>query len=315
MLISVFDTTICNNNLGNQIIMDSVYQYLYEQNPEAFFVKLPYLEGICNTSINYIKSSDLVFFGGTNSFSSQMETYKQWGIDKDNMDDIKNVISMGMGWWQYQDKADGYTQELLHKVLSHSYYHSVRDSYTKKKLNEIGIDNVIVTGCPTMWELTKEHCKEITEYKSESVLLTLTDYYKHPSDGELINILKKNYKKIYFWIQGSGDLEYIKKFNIDYEIIPPNTNALNKFLDSDISVDYVGTRLHAGIRALQYKKRTIIIGVDNRAIEMGKDFNLNVLDRDHISELDDLINSNFKTNIKLPVDNIMKWKLQFEKNS
>ena len=48
------------------------------------------------------------------------------------------------------------------------------------------------------------------------------------------------------------------------------------------NIDYVGTRLHAGIRALQHKKRTIIIGIDNRAIEKAKDFNLTVIDRKNI---------------------------------
>ena len=43
--------------------------------------------------------------------------------------------------------------------------------------------------------------------------------------------------------------------------------------------DYVGTRLHAGILALNYRKRTLIIAVDNRAAEMKTDINLPVIAR------------------------------------
>ena len=69
--------------------------------------------------------------------------------------------------------------------------------------------------------------------------------------------------------------------------------------------------MHGGIRALQHKKRSLIIGIDNRAIELNKDFNLPVLDQKDINKLEDVINSSFSTEIFLPIQNIKKFLSQF----
>jgi len=69
--------------------------------------------------------------------------------------------------------------------------------------------------------------------------------------------------------------------------------------------------LHAGIRAMQKKRRTIILGIDNRAFEKAKDFNISVCPRDDLQKLESLIKSNLSTQIKLPTKNINRWKAQF----
>ena len=77
-------------------------------------------------------------------------------------------------------------------------------------------------------------------------------------------------------------------------------------------VDYVGTRLHAGIRALSKGHRTIVISIDNRAKNIGKDTGLPTIEREDIEVLlQDKINSEFATNIHMPINNIKQWKKQF----
>lgn len=310
--ISVFDTSISDSNLGNQIIMDSIYKQLHDIFPFGFFFKLPYME-INKHTLGYIKMSDFVFFGGTNSLTSRMEKYNQWGLSIRNYRDIKNVFLMGMGWWQYQDeKTSLYTKFLLNHVLNKNLLHSVRDSYAEKKLNEIGFNNVVNTGCPTLWGLTTEHCRNIKKNKSKDALVTFTDYNQNlKRDKKIFETLQKNYDVIYAWVQGSGDYDYIKEhFGNSIELIEPNLNSYDEALSS-LEIDYIGTRLHAGIRALQHQKRTIIISIDNRAVEMGQDFNLPVIGGDKINNLNEMINSNFETRINLPLENIKKWKEQF----
>ncbi len=41
-VVSIFDTTIMEYNLGNQIIMQAVYSHLGKIFPDAFFIKIPY---------------------------------------------------------------------------------------------------------------------------------------------------------------------------------------------------------------------------------------------------------------------------------
>ena len=313
-MISVLDTTVCDNNLGNQIIMDSLNKYLRHIFGSDFFIKLPYLDRIGVQAVKYMNQSEYVFLGGTNALSSEMEKYKQIGIDHENYQNITEIILAGVGWWQYQGPISDYTKEILTHCLHPNVYHSVRDSYTQKMLSTIGINNVLMTGCPTLWQLTEEHCRKIKKSRSDNVLLTFTNYSQDKSDSLLFEILQSNYKNIYAWVQGPEDLEYARGFGEEIEILAPDLNALDNLLASDIELDYVGTRCHAGIRAMQHQRRSIIIGVDNRAIEMQKDFNLPVVARTQLNLLPQIINSPFETNLKLPYDTINQWLGQYGSN-
>jgi len=117
--------------------------------------------------------------------------YLEWA--KDHIKDyfkMKNIILMGVGWWQYQSKPNLYTKILLNKVFHSQMLHSVRDNYTKIMLESAGITNVINTGCPTLWNLTPEHVSQIPREKSESVVMTVTAYKPNKvEDKKLFQIL------------------------------------------------------------------------------------------------------------------------------
>ena len=94
-------------------------------------------------------------------------------------------------------------------------------------------------------------------------------------------------------------------------ILGPSLKDYTKFL-LNYECDYIGTRLHGGIYALQHKKRTIILKIDNRAEEMQKFCNLPCIARNDLQDLIEKINTSFETNIIIPEDNIKKWKEQFK---
>ena len=55
--------------------------------------------------------------------------------------------------------------------------------------------------------------------------------------------------------------------------------------------------------------RTIILAVDNREAEMGRDFNLPVMDRSDLEHtLMDKICSQWETSVKIPIEQIDLWK-------
>ena len=62
---------------------------------------------------------------------------------------------------------------------------------------------------------------------------------------------------------------------------------------------------------MQHKKRAIIITIDNRTRNINKVNNLNVVERKNIHELENLINSSFKTDVRVDFEAINKWKSQF----
>lgn len=313
--IHIFDTSIATKNLGDLIIMDSINSALCDLFPKGRFFNSPTHDIIGKTSYALNKGCDFSFIGGTNLLSSNMNSYNQWNVNFYDAIFLKEIILLGVGWWQYQKRVNIYTK-LLYKVLLNSkLQHSVRDSYTKHKLAEAGIRNCINTGCPTTWVLTKQHCEAVPVSKGDCVIFTLTDYKKdHAADSKLILSLTAAYDKVYFWPQGSSDLDYLQSLPCrldDVEVVAPCLKAFDSILKETNSIDYVGTRLHAGIRALQYKRRSIIIGVDNRAHEMAKDISLPMLMRDEIDGLGMMIKGEWATVLSVDFDAIESWRLQF----
>ncbi|AFZ32187.1 capsular exopolysaccharide biosynthesis protein (Wzm) [Gloeocapsa sp. PCC 7428] len=312
-IITLFDTSVCSSNLGDKIIIDAIKKQLDSIFSDSLFIHVQTHDRLSKSSYSFLKKSRFAFVGGTNLLSSNMNRYNQWKIDLRDSLFIKNAILLGVGWWQYQQKPNLYTSVLLKSVLSKKYTHSVRDSYTEQQLRKIGITNVINTSCPTLWNLTSDHCRDIPRGKADSVLVTFTEYNQNIDyDSQLINLLQQNYQNIYFWTQQPKDYEYAKQFcNNNVQYIAPKLKALDTVLERNKNIDYIGTRLHAGIRALQHKKRTLILSVDNRATEISKDTNLPVIDRGNLQAIHEWIHSEYETKIIVPEKNIAEWKAQF----
>lgn len=310
--IGVMDTTVGAINHGNEIIMQAVYKYLKQVYKKDFIIKFPFLDDFGQYSIKFMEDCKHIFLGGTNALNSKMNIEKYIGVNDINMNSLHNkLILMGVGWLRYESNPNFYTQRILNCILNKEILHSVRDSYTEKKLKSIGIKNVINTGCPTIWGLDEKHCKDISTTKSDEVIIMLSARNAN-QDVETIKIIKKNYRKIYFWVQSAIDYSYIKSLCPEAIQIPSELSDLEKFLDIHKNIDYIGTRLHGGIKCLQYKKRSIIIAIDNRAIEMKKDFNLPIILPGEIKQLNTIINGELITDIHLPKNKIKKWLNQFD---
>ena len=126
--------------------------------------------------------------------------------------------------------------------------------------------------------------------------------------------MKEHYSKVYIWIQGLKDYEYLENLvDLDeFEIIPPSIEELDKILKTE-ELDYIGTRLHAGIRSLNMNHRSLIVAIDNRARAIHKDTNLPILERNDLKEsLLEQIYQSRKTDIQLPLEKINQWKNQFK---
>lgn len=321
-MITVLDPGLENNlntpssNLGDLIIQESVKRELHNIFPVSEVCSLSTQNSIEPEKFKLISNSSYVFVGGTNLLSSRMRSYKQWKISFIDAVKIRNAILFGVGWWQYQDKPDLYTTLLLKTALSNKFLHSVRDSYTQKKLEKIGFKNIVNTSCPTMWPLANIKPESFAAKKSENVLLTLTDYNKNPSlDSKLISLLIQKYKAVYFWPQGRGDLDYFSNLGFSVKILEHSFEALKTFLSSTLSFDYVGTRLHGGIYCLCASKRSLIIEVDNRSKELSKDTRLPTVRRDDFEYIEHWIESDFEFKVTLDLYAIKLWKSQFYSTS
>ncbi|HTF31243.1 MAG TPA: polysaccharide pyruvyl transferase family protein, partial [Flavitalea sp.] len=178
--IGLINPSIGTTNMGDFIIYESVYEHLRLMFPDSFLTNYPSQIHTSYDAKQSMGEKDALFVGGTNLLSSNMEEYYQWRIDPMDMRYLKNkAVLMGVGWWQYQEKPNSYTQKLLKAVLSRDLIHSVRDSYTMNMLKSIGIENVVNTTCPTLWNLNPQHCSEVPTRKASKVITTLTFYKKN----------------------------------------------------------------------------------------------------------------------------------------
>lgn len=254
---------------------------------------------------------------GTNIISPQIERYSIWTLPKSLMG-YHNTIAMGVGAGHHSESISTMSAFVYRRIFSSEGLHSVRDSNVETIFHQIGIHNVVNTGCPTLWRMTPEHCASIPSTKADKVVSTVTDYDRDPDkDVAMLNILQEEYAEVYVWIQGADDLKYLESL-IDLSsvhIIEHSVQAYTSILVNE-HIDYVGTRLHAGIHALNYGIRSLVISIDNRAEEMGRDFSLPVMQRKAVtSDLRNWINSDQNTMLHLPWDNIARWKAQFEKDA
>jgi hypothetical protein len=182
-------------------------------------------------------------------------------------------------------------------------------------LANIGIKNAINTSCPTTWKLSPDHCAKVPTTKSDDVVTTITDYYASPTDDPaMLNLLLDSYKRVFIWLQGLNDYPLLKRYDVlqndKVVVIPPNLRHYENILDSE-NLDYIGTRLHGGIKALQRFKRTLILAVDNRALEIARDIKLNAVLRSDITAIKRFIFDEYKTELNIPLKAIHEWKSQF----
>lgn len=313
--ITLYSPGLATYNIGDKIIADSAKKQLKDILDGNFIVELPTHTPHNIRYIRHLKNSTYKFVLGSNLLKSTFFGFKrQWHIAIWKSFFTGPCILVGAGWWQYNNKPNLYTKILLKMVLSKNHIHSVRDEYTKKVLESIGIKNVVNTACPTMWSLTEEHCKHIPKKMGTSVVFTITDYNKSIElDKLLIDSLVDTYTHVHFWPQGIGDYEYFKSLEVDFDrinIIAPTLEDFDATLEKG-DIDFVGTRLHGGIRALQKGCRTLIISIDNRAKEKGESFNLPIIERDNISRLKNVLGNDIVTAIKIPDREIESWKKQF----
>ena len=321
--IVLFDTSVGSLNQGDNIIMKAVRENLEPILKDNFVMTLPThtpcfyraQEKLENKRFRVLSQADYKFVCGTNIINYNMkEKYPNWNTYLKNCDEYKNCVLLGVG--NTGVKADlevsTATEKILKKILSKEYIHSARDEKTKKIIEKLGF-KALNTGCPTTWYLTPEFCKSINKTKSKNAVFTLTDYRQNLKyDQKLIDELNKNYENVYFWPQGSGDYDYLcqLKNTADVIVISPDLASLEEVLNN-CEVDYIGTRLHAGIFAMQHRVRSFILGVDNRSRDMAQTFGINCISRKELDKFNAIIDREYETKVNIHTNEIEMWKSQF----
>jgi len=311
--ICILDTSICTDNLGDIIIMDAVNNVVGSLFPNAYVHRIPTHEALSDRTRKWIGESKCCFIGGTNLISSRISRHGLWRIDLDDAElfSTSELVALGVGWNDYGPGPIEQTTRILKTALSSRFNHSVRDGHTLTHLSSI-LPNVVNTSCPTTWGLTPSHCASIRYSRAKAVVLTLSAWRADPeSDRALLSAMRDLYSEVMFFPQMQDDLKYMRQFGFDdIRIIPPNLDAYNTLLESE-EVDFVGTRLHGGVRALQRRQRALILAIDNRATEIARDTGLPVVPRTDIEAIRNWVVVAPTAEISLPQKSIDGWKSQF----
>ncbi len=289
--IVLFDPACASQNIGDEIISSSAQKWLCPLFPDNFITRVSTHQKMSFRYRRFLRDSKVFFALGSNLLKSGMLFgFRQWDISLIDTLQVHDVILVGCGWHAYEKRTDAYSRILYRRLLSNHHLHSVRDDYTK------------------------EFCADIPREKAPHVIAAVTDYDQDPvRDEQMLATLLRRYETVSVWLQGSGDRRYastLPSFS-KCKVIPSTLSAFDEALSQN-DVDYVGTRLHGGIRALQHGRRTLIVSIDNRAREKQRDFNIPAIERDDIGQLEDWICGSQATKICIPTQEIQRFLEQFK---
>jgi hypothetical protein len=300
-------------NLGDLVIREAVERELRTALGDFRLTRISTHETPNADLRRELRSCDLTIVGGSNILASEMNKYRQWAISIRHAPSVRKAILLGAGWWKYQPPPNLYTRIFFRFLFSRRGIHSTRDAYTRQHLATAGWQNVVNTGCPSIWPLDGKSESSFPQSKGKAVLLTFTDFERNPeADHALADLLSREYSQIYVFPQGKYDLEYLAGFKNRWTILDRDFNSLHKFLTEAPSLDYIGTRLHGGIFALNHGRRGLILEVDNRAKEMGKDWGLPTVVRTDLERIRAWIHKTHPFQIRLDQAAIGRWRDQFK---
>jgi polysaccharide pyruvyl transferase WcaK-like protein len=314
-----------SSNLGDLIIAESVSKVLDEVLPGSQVHRFPSQCSLSASEYRTIRALPFSILGGTNAISSFQGGYsfyqEQYGLFF-LLPKFTNTILLGVGWGEGYPSPPSRRMCLFYRaVLSNRWIHAVRDDFTQQNLSKIGIPRVINTGCPTLWGL-HGRATQRTQTAVRNCLFTVTDYARDPvADNSLIELLAGDTAaRLFFFPQGRNDLAYIQhldafqRFRHRIRVLEHSISDLRELVSGGEPLVYVGTRLHCAIFCMQQGQEALILKVDHRADEMGRDFSLPVVNRRDLEAIRNWIRGHLDLGtIHLPLAQISKWKSQFQK--
>jgi polysaccharide pyruvyl transferase WcaK-like protein len=306
---TVLDTSIATRNIGDEIIMDAVRGELRAMLPEAAVRTVPTHERLGARTRGLIGAADIVLAGGSNLIGPPMYYSRLWKVTPWDALQRWDVTLMGCGWRRYSARISPATAWLLRRLLGSEVPHAVRDHYTAEQLAKLGIDNTLVTGCPTTWGLDTALLGRIPQQQGDEVVVVLNGRNDAPGLGQaILAACTRRYRKVHFWTQMFTDARYLQGLDAAVEVVPPNLQAYDELLRGSESLDYVGTRLHAGVRALQHGRRTTIFEIDNRAAEMSKTLSLPTVAVERGADVDQALAQPWSAEVEIPADTVDQWR-------
>lgn len=283
------------NNAGDFLIKYRAKKLLSDIRPNRELKDYNAWEPFDEEKLKIVNNSEALLLTGGPALQSDMYP----GIYKltNKLDDIKvPIISMGIGWksvngdWEdiYKYGLSDESKLLVKKLSISGYESSVRDYHTMHVLQNYGMNNVQMTGCPALYDLESigknlenDSLSTINfslgvgfvdspsmEKSVKDILLKLNNRFSsqklsvkfhHSIDKKFLNTPDAN-SKLY-----KGNIKFtdwLDQNGINYEDISGSAeNLIDSYSASDF---HIGYRVHAHIFMSSISKPSILIAEDGR---------------------------------------------------
>lgn len=252
--------------------------------------------GITKNTIDLLNSSDLIVVGGSNLYETM-----QIEIEVDSLDKlIKPVILIGIGTgWDFKSpRPPQFSTEneyVIKKLHDKAIGSSVRDKMTKRVLENIGIDNVTVTGCPA----ALIYNQPLKKAEDQNIYISCLPYrmFEPQSFDPRINLWRASYKRkraitnSYFkllklldfhkipfkiFVTDFRDIPIAQKNNHDKEVIV-SSEPQELLMRLNEATTVIGYRLHSCIPSVGMGIPIVPIIADGRSMAFVETFELSEL--------------------------------------
>jgi Polysaccharide pyruvyl transferase len=277
--------TGAKKNVGDFLIRDRSLKLLKHLKPNEVFNEYNSWEEL-DDRINEINSSKGLIICGGPGYKQDM--YPNVYPLVKNLDNIKVPIYIfGAGWYGISGDESvlrnyKFTEDALKflQKASEKGGLSCRDYYTKRVLNNNGIQNVKMTGCPVMYNL--DYLNREFKFPKQIKEIVFTTPQDPIYANQCINLMKSlksafpNVKLYASFHRGTGrekDTGYLEGIHLEnmreaaeklgYEIVDAayDLSKISFYSDTDL---HIGYRVHAHLYFLSERKPSILINEDGR---------------------------------------------------
>lgn len=290
------------NNAGDYLIKYRAKKLFSILRPDRKIIDFDGWKPLSDQDLSVVNESKALILVGGPALQNRMYP-RVYGLRK-NLDDIKvPIMMMGVGWysksgrWEdtYNYKLDENSLRLLKKIADSGFLSSVRDYHTLNTLQNFGIKNVLMTGCPALYEADQinqvfsfpneikkigyslgvsMNTSENMKRQMKQVLITLKDMFP---DAEVVTVFHHSIAEDYLQTDGATKKLYkthlqfkdwLEENDFAYVDISGSAENLMEFYDSCNM--HVGYRVHAHIFMSSISKLSVLLNEDGRGRALEK---------------------------------------------
>jgi len=275
--IAFINPRVSTSNVGDYFIEDSIKRII-DYDPEKS-VDIDPRKPLTPEDIEKINHCDFAIVVGTNLWYTQIIKENRWMISINDLKTIKiPFIPFGVGTTLHRGEDDMFNKEssyILFQIHSQCVESSVRDPRTFDRIRKMGITNVRMTGCPTLYHSLKSHWN-LRKKNSEFVTLTVRKG-QDSNVSVIVKELRKAGKKPIIAAQKKHDLFCARR---RFPFIAGGLNSIYRFdivpyLDLvEKTYGAIGWRLHGNMLHLAYGNPTMFFANCSRVRSFCEAFSL-----------------------------------------